>query len=545
MPPTRRWRRRAPFDSRLGAGVFCLVAGLSVPSLARAGSSTLATDAAASPVFSLGLDGWLQAAAPYELETAEPTPIAWTLVPVKVEGAVSASALAGIRLPNAFATPADAATSSPSSSRHFWTAAGEMALVEVLPWVWNRYVTDEEFARISWSTVSANFHAGFGFDSDHFNVNQAQHPYQGALFYEAGRSNGYTYWESGLFALAGSFIWECCMENTQPSWNDLVNTTLGGMARGEVQHRLAQLILDNTATGGERFWRELGAAIVNPVGALSRLVNGDMGRNFPNPDERYPDGFALSADLGYRHTEGRQAQNPDQGSISLAARYGDPFYADVLTPFDAFWASMDLNFPGGPAITSFEERGILRSWELTDRASSARQVFAISQEYEYRNNEAEVFGAESFSGGWLSRYALGSGFVATTDFDAVAIPLAGVKTTDFVSPETGRNYDYGPGGGLLATARLYFHDAQVLEAGYGVVWTHTVNGVSDNNTLEFLEARVDVPIVGVLGAGGSYEWYSRKTSYRNGFVEARQAQTQWGVFLRLAFGATGLRTPKD
>ncbi len=29
------------------------------------------------------------------------------------------------------------------------------------------------------------------------------------------------------------------MENTRPSWNDLVNTTLGGMALAEMEHRLS------------------------------------------------------------------------------------------------------------------------------------------------------------------------------------------------------------------------------------------------------------------------------------------------------------------
>ena len=61
------------------------------------------------------------------------------------------------------------------------------------------------------------------------------------------------------------------MENTRPSWNDLVNTTLGGMALGEMEHRLSTVLLDNTATGSERFWRELGGVILNPVGALRSL----------------------------------------------------------------------------------------------------------------------------------------------------------------------------------------------------------------------------------------------------------------------------------
>jgi len=201
-------------------------------------------------------------------------------------------------LPSASASPPAAA------SRRFLTAAGEPALAEVLPWIYDRHIAKEDFARISWHTVSENWKAGFGWDSNPFEGNESFHPFQGSLFFEAGRSNGFTYWESGLFALTGSLFWEFCMENARPSTNDLVNTTLGGMVRGEAQYRLAAMLLDNTATGSERFWREVGAAVLNPMGTLTRLVNGDMGRTFENPQDRLPDGFLFSADLGYRRVDG-------------------------------------------------------------------------------------------------------------------------------------------------------------------------------------------------------------------------------------------------
>ena len=123
---------------------------------------------------------------------------------------------------------------APPEKKRFWLAAGEIALTEALPWVYNRYIAKEDFARISWQTVEANYKAGFGFDEDHFSTNQSAHPFHGSLYFNAGRSNGYDYWESALFTAMGSVIWEMTMENTQPSINDLVNTTLGGMTRGEV-----------------------------------------------------------------------------------------------------------------------------------------------------------------------------------------------------------------------------------------------------------------------------------------------------------------------
>ena len=422
--------------------------------------------------------------------------------------------------------------------KHFFTAAGEIALLEAIPWAFDRYVENEDFSHISTHTVSENFRHGFHFDRDHFNINQSSHPYHGSLFFEAGRSNGYNYWQSGLFALAGSLIWECCMENDRPSTNDLVNTTLGGMTRGEISHRMSVMILDNTASGGNRFLRELAAAVVNPVNALSRLVNGDMGRNFENPEERYPNSFSISADLGYRHIE-PDASHPNQGTFSFSALYGDPFGGDIQKPFDSFWVGLDLNSPGGTLVSRIEERGILKGWEMTDPSDSARHIFGFAQEYEYLNNESQVFGAQMFSAGVLSRYKLGK-LAAATDFSVLGIPLAGIKTTDFENPQTGRNYDYAPGGGARLAVRLFGGAREIAAVGYGVAWVHTVNGVSRNNTLQFFRATARIPIAGPLGVGGGYWWYSRQTTYA-GFSEPRKTQSEWRAFLNLAFGGRDLR----
>ena len=189
--------------------------------------------------------------------------------------------------PAARAAIPENAVTEPRQKR-FWPAAGEVVLLEVVPWAFDRYVLKEDFAYISFDTIKQNFKTGFKYDSDHFLTNQSSHPYHGGLFFTAARSNGYGYWESGLFALAGSLMWECCMENTAPSINDLVNTTLGGMTRGEVAHRLSIVVLDNTATGADRVWREIVATLLNPVGAFNRLVRGEMFSQGANPPDRFP-----------------------------------------------------------------------------------------------------------------------------------------------------------------------------------------------------------------------------------------------------------------
>lgn len=184
--------------------------------------------------------------------------------------------------PDPSAGTADRGTLAPyvAPKRSFALAAGEVVLLEVLPWSVNRYVAQSKFAYISVDTVRENLETGFTYDRDSFRTDQSSHPFHGSLFFNAARSNGYSFWESGLFSFFGSFLWETSMESEPPAINDLVNTTLGGMDKGEIAHRLSTLLLDNTARGGSRFWRELGAAVINPVGAFNRLLRGDLNRKY-------------------------------------------------------------------------------------------------------------------------------------------------------------------------------------------------------------------------------------------------------------------------
>ena len=194
---------------------------------------------------------------------------------------------------------------------------------------------------------------------------------------------------------------------------------------------------------------------------------------------------------------------------------------------------LDASSPGGVLFTRIEERGILKGWELGDNTASVRNIFGFAQEYEYLNNASQVFGAQIFSAGLLSKYDIRQGVFGLTEVSLIGIPLAGIQTTDFVHPETGRNYDYAPGGGARVGARLYVGAREVLALGYGVAWAHTVNGVSENNVLQFVRASGRIPLFGPIGVGGAYAWYSRKTTYPGPF-EDRRTQAEWRAFINAA-----------
>lgn len=81
---------------------------------------------------------------------------------------------------------------------------------------------------------------------------------------------------------------------------------------------------------------------------------------------------------------------------------------------------------------------------------------------------------------------------------------------------------------------MYLGGREVLDVGYGIAWTHTVNGVSDNNTLQFVRGTARVPLFGFFAGGAGFSWYSRKTTYPGVFVD-RRTQSEWRVFVNATF----------
>ncbi len=147
-------------------------------------------------------------------------------------------------------------------------------------------------------------------------------------------------------------------------------------------------------------------------------------------------------------------------------------------------------------------------------------------------SNAQGMASSSASSAAAVKKRLRPGVFALTDASRMVLPLAGIRTTDFEHAETGR-YDYAPGGGARVAGRVYVGGREILGLGYGVVWAHTVNGVSKNNVLQFVRAVGRIPVFGPIGVGGGYTWYSRKTTYP-GFFEQRRTQAEWRVFVNAA-----------
>jgi hypothetical protein len=107
---------------------------------------------------------------------------------------------------------------------------------------------------VDWDSIGKNLTTAPHFDQDPYHVNQLGHPYEGSIFHGIARSTGLDYWESLLYTLGGSFLWETAGETTRPSINDYVATGIGGTFVGEAFFRMASLLLEG-GDGDPGLWR--------------------------------------------------------------------------------------------------------------------------------------------------------------------------------------------------------------------------------------------------------------------------------------------------
>jgi hypothetical protein len=457
--------------------------------------------------------------------------LAGLLVPL-LAGAVPAAA----QTPDTTAALPDTAAWVPPR-RNFLLAAGEVFGVNLLVWTFNRYIreggTNPGF-RVGFESWSENIHNGFEWDDNNFKTNQFAHPYHGSLYYNAARSNGYNFWESIPFAFAGSFMWEYFGEVHHPSLNDWYSTAIGGINLGEGLYRLSSLVLDNTATGSNRTWREIGAFAINPARGFTRIVTGEAFRTGPNPPDRVPSHFSTTLDVGLRTVGEDQLWDSDTTDVYLqfAFDYGNPYDSPIRKPFDYFDFGIQLNFDD-PVTTlgRVDTKGALWATDL-DRSETSVNMIGAFAYFDYLENRAFEYGAQSLGAAFLSRFEA-SPFQLRTELHLTSI-LMGASGSDYESI-TGRDYDYGPGAGFRFRASLGRNGRDFFTIGHQETWLHILNGNDGNQFLSFSEVRLQVPVKEYISAGAEYILYTADRQYSD-YPDVYQRSPQFRLFFSAYLG---------
>jgi len=454
----------------------------------------------------------LRAQAPDTVEKAAPTRVGIAgPVPIPIELLPEWNGVPGAPAPGADTL----ACPECDPPRRFWLGVGDLMVSQFVPFLVSNYITREEWARVSPQTWANNLSYPWQWDDNDFQNNQFGHSYQGNLYYNAARTNGYNFWASSLWPVAGSLMWEYFFEAWAPAPNDFVNTAVGGVVLGESLYRISRLTLDNTATGKERTFREIGNALLNPVSALNRLVLGETGRVSENPPEWRPTFLLGVLDLGYRRTtqsigSGVIEEGTNQWNATMLLSYGDPVKDLSGKPFSYFAIRADLAGPGDALVNQLSVRGSLASWPL---GRSQRHQIAASLEYDYLNNPAFEYGGQSAQIGLVSAIgAPGKTWWGQTLvlFNGV---LLGAVQSDQYSALEGRNYDYGPGLGMFVGGRVLYKNKLQATAGYTRLWLYTVDGAQSTHFQSALLVEARYWASRKVGVGVSFTGYSRHSEY--------------------------------
>ena len=383
-------------------------------------------------------------------------------------------------------------------------------------------------ARITPETWWANMSNGWVWDLDDFMVNQLGHPYQGNNYFTSGRANGMSFYESAALAAFGSGTWEYFGETNFPSVNDFINTTLGGIALGEMFHRAGWLVRDTRTSGRKRLWSEIGAMALDPVTGYNRFRTGDAKRISDKPADMVPSSLAGFTSVGvlWRGSETRAVDATGQPFLEVDLLYGDPLAGRSRTPYDAF--GVRLRFGGGAGFSEARVRGRLLGQPL----GGGKAQFTVGQSYDYQSNDAYATGSQSIEAGVGVTHSLAPrtdvwlmGWGGVTVLGAVDnLPLGVTERPPRPEPGPGggqgvsegpRFYDYGPGTTFGALAQFSRNGRLFSAVLYEGRHLYSLDGVRANHFLQRGRLDLLLPVRGALGLGASGEYFFRQSFYQD------------------------------
>jgi hypothetical protein len=350
---------------------------------------------------------------------------------------------------------------------------------------YNKWGRDGGISDVGLRFWRENTFGRWDWDPNSFDINQIGHPLQGSLYYNGFRTNGYGFWTSQAASLAGSFLWECCGERNLPSINDLLTTWMGGATLGEVSRRVSDLALDNTATGGHRFVRELGAGLVNPVRGIDRVIRGHAWKRGANAPDAHPEW--LQGQLGV----GALALGSDRSGddvtqtgakVDLRLVYGD-YDALVGKPFSHFAIDVELTSIPETRLYLIRGRGSLFG-KVIDSTGANKFTLAGFARYDYVRSRAFELGAQSVSVGLTRQWVISERTKAVTNVNLRAVPIAAVEDELVDVSGEGRNYDYGYGVGSEVDVMLTRTGVGMIRTAATVTAIRTADGVATSHLLE-------------------------------------------------------------
>jgi len=406
-------------------------------------------------------------------------------------------------------------------------AVGGAAMVNVVFNLVNRLREENDEFKVSFSSWWENLKHGFEWDYNSFEINQFGHPYQGGMYFNAGRANGLSFWESAPLAAFGSATWEYFAEKNHASINDFVTTTMGGIALGEMFHRAGWMVRDSSVSES-RLKKELLAMALDPVTGINRFITGEASRVSENPSDLKPTSTVSDIEVGVQwngQPNERAVNSTGEPFLGLNLGYNDIYSSPYKVPFDAFTVTLRLG--GGSSISEGLVRGRLYGRFRSAAGQQGRPTeFLVVQGYDFQKNGIFEYGGQSVLAGVSHLFRMSDsaqllvfGVGGPIVLGAIRSPQVTEAPAEGGDPEEAhlkRTYDFGPGAQISGGAALRVGGFPLARLRYTSFYLRTISSVEGEAGKHYAQVlRLDVlaPLWRNFRFGVSGDYINRATYY--------------------------------
>ena len=401
-----------------------------------------------------------------------------------------------------------------------------------------RQLIDRASFAVTPASIHRNLRGPWVVDDDPFELNQFGHPYQGAMYHTAARSNGLGYWPSVAYTFAGSALWEIAGETTPPSRNDQIASGIAGSFLGEPLHRVSRLLLDR-ADHGPGLWRILGSVLASPPTGLNHvLVGAPAGTVAPDAvpfsDIRVQFG-ATAASTGRSSSVSSLA--PAEPRLALSMDYGYPGNASYRheRPFDYFRIESSVSAEG---LEHLATRGLIAGSDYG--APRLSGIWGLYGTYDYFAPDDFRVSSTALSFGTTLQASVSESLVIQSS----GLFGAGYAAAHSVDRTDARDYQYGVAPQALANLRLIAGRRGALDVTAREYFVSDVGGFgAGRRDLIFVgDASLAIRIYRRHALGLTYQLAGRSSDYV-ALPHRRQARSAVGAFYTFlgsgGFGAVG------
>ena len=191
--------------------------------------------------------------------------------------------------------------------------------------------------------------------------------------------------------------------------------------------------------------------------------------------------------------------------------YGTPF-ANYKTPFSNIYVNAEFGADDSSKSNIISAYGSVKGW-LIGNTEKVRNLLMVSMNYDYINNEAFFYSAQSVRLNLSSAFTLSKKIKINTFAGTGPVILAAVPDSSLYE---GRNYDFCSGLSFHANMQIGISGHLYYGVIYRGAWLKTINGNADHHLLHTITSEVRYRIASGFSLCAEPGYFRLNTYYKPG-----------------------------